>query len=485
MKLSRAAALLPVAAPVAVLAVFLSLAAPALVVQDTWLTLVSGREVALHGLPFTNHLTMLGAGRPWIDQQWLAQLAFYGASKGGIGAAVALHLAAVAIAFGLAAHTAHMRGASPRTIAGFLVLAVAAAPWAFQVRAQGFALSLFAATVWLLARDRGAAHREALYVLPLLALWANIHGSVVLGAGIVCLYGLLAAVRTTGRTRWRASALAVLAPAAVLASPYALHLPGYYRLMLLDPPFGRLIVEWHRTTPSALTAAFFVLAAITCATVAVRRARAGTVDLLILGATLVTALLAVRGIVWFALATVAVVPTLATRAAAPAFRGTAAGALAAVMLALAAGAIAYAGTRPDTAYSQALPSSALNALRQAAAAGPVFADDRTADHILWALPQLRGRVFYDVRFELYTRAEIDRLADYERLSPKWSSAVRGFNTVVTDPKHARRLLAAGWQPLWADRQVAITGRKASRQEAFQRDAEPHDAPVLLPHRSSN
>lgn len=457
-RLEQAAGLLPVAAPVAVLAAFLAVAAPALVVQDTWLTLVSGREIASHGLPFVDHLTVLGAGRRWIDQQWLAQLTLYGAAKVGIGAAVAVHLAAVAVAFALAAHTARMRGASPRSIAAFFVLAVAAAPWALQVRAQGIALPLFAATVWLLARDRRAAGREVFYVVPLLVVWANVHGSVVLGAAVVCLYGLLGAAQTEGHLRWRAAVLAVLAPSAVLASPYALHLPGYYRLMLLDPPFGREIVEWHRTTPSALTASFFVLAAITCALVTTRRARVGAPDLLVLGVTIVSALLAVRGIVWFALAALALVPPLATRAAAPVFRGAPAVAAAVIAVAVAAGSIAYAALRPAGDYSQALPPSAVVALRHTAGDGVVYADDRVADRSLWALPDLRGRVFYDVRFELYTRPEIDQLAAYERFAPAWASAVSRFDTVVTDPEHARRLSESGWRPVWLDEQVAILSR---------------------------
>jgi hypothetical protein len=45
------ASLLPVAAPVALLVAFLAAAAPSIVVQDTWMTLVSGREIAEHGFP--------------------------------------------------------------------------------------------------------------------------------------------------------------------------------------------------------------------------------------------------------------------------------------------------------------------------------------------------------------------------------------------------------------------------------------------------
>ena len=57
--------------------VLLSVFAPSIVVGDTWLTLMAGREVVENGLPHTEHLTVLGEGRTWTDQQWLAQVVFY------------------------------------------------------------------------------------------------------------------------------------------------------------------------------------------------------------------------------------------------------------------------------------------------------------------------------------------------------------------------------------------------------------------------
>ena len=48
--------------------VLLSVFAPAIVVGDTWLTLMAGREVVENGLPQTEHLTVLGEGRTWTDQ---------------------------------------------------------------------------------------------------------------------------------------------------------------------------------------------------------------------------------------------------------------------------------------------------------------------------------------------------------------------------------------------------------------------------------
>ncbi len=44
---------------------------------DGWLALVTGRWIAHHGIPRHDPFTVWGHGA-WVDQQWLAQLGFYG-----------------------------------------------------------------------------------------------------------------------------------------------------------------------------------------------------------------------------------------------------------------------------------------------------------------------------------------------------------------------------------------------------------------------
>src|SRR4051794_32734576 len=88
-----------VAEPVALMCcagwlVLLAITLPQQLVQDSWLTLVSGREVAQHGLPAVDHLTVWTQGTSWIDQQWLAQLAFYRLFElGGLRAVMLVHTA--------------------------------------------------------------------------------------------------------------------------------------------------------------------------------------------------------------------------------------------------------------------------------------------------------------------------------------------------------------------------------------------------------
>src|SRR6266516_6778780 len=68
--------------------------------QDSWLAILGGREVVQHGLPTHDTLAIWTQGREWVDQQWLAQLLFYGLyAFGGIKLALALHVVAAAGAF--------------------------------------------------------------------------------------------------------------------------------------------------------------------------------------------------------------------------------------------------------------------------------------------------------------------------------------------------------------------------------------------------
>ena len=60
-----------------------------------------------------------------------------------------------------------------------------------------------------------------------------------------------------------ALALLVLAPLTVLATPYGpADTIAYYDLLLVDPPFGDLILEWKWSRPRGTTAIFYTLTAV-------------------------------------------------------------------------------------------------------------------------------------------------------------------------------------------------------------------------------
>jgi hypothetical protein len=449
------AELLPVLAPCALLAVVLVGIGRQILVPDTWVALVSGREIAQHGLPRVEHLTVIAQGHRWVDQQWLAQLGLYGVERvGGVGLTVAVCVLGVVLAFALAARAAQELGAAPWAILVFFVLGFMAGPWGVQVRTQSLALPLFALVLWLVLRDPDVHWRSTLWALPVLCLWANLHGSVVLGAAMASLCGLAAFARD--RRNREAAALALLAPICVLASPYAWQLPGYYRLMLLHPPYGHDIVEWQRTTPSGITAVFFALLAVAMVLFAVRRRSVPLLHWLLLALTAVAALSAVRLIPWFALTALAVLPPLLPRREASAYRGAAASAVALAMVATTLGAAVWA-----SAHTYAGPSDAraAAAIRSAASGGRVFADLTLADWVLWKIPSLRGDVAYDGRPEILTRRQFLRVVAVARHSRGWRTELRGYDVVVTpSPKHGRAHLGA-WRQVYADEAFVVFRRR--------------------------
>jgi hypothetical protein len=454
-------------------AVFLAVFPPHLVVNDSFLTLTAGREVAEHGLPSEDELTVLGAGSSWTDQQWGAQLLAYGAYRLDGHATLAL-LAAIFVlaAFVLAAVGARRLGAGPRAIVLVFFPVILAAPWAWTIRAQVFTLPLYTGLVWLLASEARRPSRRVYLALPVLIVWGNLHGSAALGALLVCLLAGIELVSSRGRSLARSAILAVLAPLAVLVTPYGpLDAARYYRLMLLDPPFADRVTEWQPSDPAWDTLVFYALAAIALGVAIWGRRRLTAFDLATLALTFAGAVSAIRGIPWFALACMVLLPVaIGMRlegAAAPVRKG--------VNRALAAGAAIVLGVvvsvllvRDESWFERSWPNSALPALREAASdpSVRVFATDRHADWLLWKVPGLRGRIAYDVRFELYDAAFFDRLLEYKTQRGDWKAIATGYAIVVLDEKsslnHTRDFLAEpGARKLYEDDVIAVVRRLAS------------------------
>jgi hypothetical protein len=447
----RLAALLPVLAPAAVVAALFALAAPALVVADTWLALVAGREIWKHGLPHFNALTVIHHGQPWVDQQWLGHLTLYGADRvGGLGFVVAVTTAAVLCGFCLAALAALERGAPPIVLLIFFAVAFLAGVWIAVARTQALAVPLYGLVLWLVCRDPGCGRRLTLLTVPALCLWANIHGSVLLGAAVLAGYGLLAAARSRSR---QGALLFVAAPLCVLASPYATALPGYYRLMLDNPPFKRWINEWQPTVPAKDTAVFFCLAAVVAVILVIRRR--GGLDALILVVSFAAALSAVRMLPWFGIASLAVVPPLFWHNKPAVVRGRGAEGFSIVMIGVIAICLIVGGARGRTA------SARVSDLARApiGAHDLVYSDLDLADRLLWARPELRGRVAYDARVELLSAQGIHQMLTFNARAPGWRSVAAGYTVLAFDPRSPAPIPdLSGWRVVYRSSNAVLARR---------------------------
>jgi hypothetical protein len=420
---------------------------------DSWYSLVGGRVVNQSWLPHHNTLTLIGHGRAWVDQQWLAHLLLYGLWAAGGWPLALLCIAAFSVfGFAIAAVTARRVGATARSTALVLLACFIVGFTNTSFQAQTIAYVLFALVGFLLVTDELNPSRRVFLVLPLLALWANIHGSVVLAAALVTLRGLTVAVaglRSGLRpSTWlpRASALAVVPWLCTIASPYGFDLPSYYRRILDNPTLARLIMQWQPPTIRSQPQFFVVLFA-ACWLAFRQRNGLGLFARLGLLATAIGGLSALRHMVWFSLFATAVLPRALDQAWPPTETArhrrlnlAIAGAALVVLVAAAVTTASHGRAWFENRY----PRRGGDAVASAAARDPrlsVYADGRYADWLLFEHPALVGRVAYDVRYELLTESELQQIHDFSTQQGNgWTRVALGYRLFVLDADREREII---------------------------------------------
>jgi hypothetical protein len=461
---------------VAAFAVVLTAGLPKVLNQDGWLALLSGREISRHGLPSADQLTMWSAGERWIDQQWLGHLGIYGLyALGGVRLLLICHGLLAVGTFALAVVGARRLGGSPGATA--LVAAAAFFPiisTISELRTQLPGSMLFLLVVWLLIGEGRAPSRRVYLVFPLLVIWANVHGSVVLGAGLTVLAGLVFAweqLRDTAESRlpgWRIRSITLVAGAiaCVFASPYGLSLVDYYHRTLLNGSFGKFVTEWRPTTLSAGNVPVFLIACVGLWLLGRAGARVSLFERLAFVAIVPGAFLALRNIGFLGLVALLVLP-LVVDGVIP--RRKPAGP-SPVRLGLAIATAAGAGIAavalfgaPGRAFADRYPPVARETVARALERDPkahVFADEHFADWLLFRIPSARGRVAFDARFELLSKTQLERLYRWAAESTDhWRAAAAGNSIVVVYRPHDKRKTAAivrsGGRVLYSDREVAV------------------------------
>jgi hypothetical protein len=448
----RNALLFPV---VALFVIAMVNALPQQIFSDSWYAILGGHEVVHHGLPGQDTLAIWTHGRHWVDQQWLGQLFFYGLyAAAGMKLVLFGHAAAVSAAFAAAIVFARRRGASVRSTCWIAVPTFVLMSWgSWNARAQSLALGLFVAVVWLVLTDARAPSRRVFLVFPLLLLWANIHGSAITGAIFVVLAGLTYAFerRRQPAREWlpRTAVLCIGPVACLFASPYATSLPDYYRHMLFNSAFRDFVMEWRPTAPDLQTSPFYLLAFVAVWLIGRRADRLSSLEKVLLVASALIGLQSLRGVVWFALVALMVMPVLldgvlkpraASRRFAPLNRALIASSLVGVVLTIAA-----VGAKPASWFERDYPQAALAAVEHANAASPdtlVFASTQYTDWLLLRVPELRGRIAFDTRFELLPRRRIEQLIDLKRQVEGSRAVVAPYGLFVLK-QHDERLLIKG------------------------------------------
>jgi hypothetical protein len=438
------------ALPLLLLGLGLLVFAAGRITGDTWFDLVAGRDIVQHGLPHADRLMAFTAGRDWQDQQWLAHLATYGTYElGGLPLVSLVDTACMLAALLIAMLGARALGGSATWIAA-VASPVALLLVPSTARAQTYALPLFAALVWLLARDARVPDRRVLLVVPLLVLWANVHGSVLLASALVllrCAVGAGFAVRARSvRDLRRPLALAAAAALAPFASPYGPDLVRYYSATATSGAFHKMVTEWAGTTLRAWPA-FFLFAALVLVAILRPELKLGLFDSLCLGALLLAGLDTTRNVVWLPMAATVLLPRALAEWSPEARSRSRLRPL--LMLFALAGAIAIgvlAAGVTTAKLEQSWPDAEGTAIAKAAAADPslrVVALEGYSDWLLWRYPSLRGKIAFDIRFELLGDRGLKDVVGLEvAAGPAWNRPFAGYRLELWNRALKPELVAA-------------------------------------------
>ncbi len=280
--------------PVA-LAAALSALLGAVAADARWLAALGGYVVHHGSIPdFVPFAAAQSHG--WPNVPVLGELAFHALEAvGGDRALLGAQVAAVAAAFALlAADGRRARAPESGLVVVLLLLVPATLAQLANIRSQLFSVALFPLLVLLLREQARLPTRRIWLVVPLLALWSNLHGAVLTGFAVAAVY----LVFQRGRSEPLVAA-AVLAASALglFANPALWRTGSYYAGVLGNEAARRGVGLWAPLSlRSGLDIAFVVCAAVLA--VAALRGRPPLWELVALVALAVLTARTARGGIW-------------------------------------------------------------------------------------------------------------------------------------------------------------------------------------------
>src|SRR6267378_3561966 len=217
---------------------------------DAMWQITVGQWISDHrAVPETDVYSFTMRGQPWISTQWLAQVLYAKAyAISGWSGPVVLAATAIAATFGLFARFLSRRLSESTTL---VFIAAALALTVPHLLARPHVLALPVMVAWggglIAAADRRGA--PSFRLLPLMALWASLHGGFVFGLVLIAPVALDAVLNAEPRERkslaLRWAAFAVAALVAGCCTPY-----GWNSLLASQKILGLggalpLIMEWR------------------------------------------------------------------------------------------------------------------------------------------------------------------------------------------------------------------------------------------------
>lgn len=387
----------------------------------------TGHLILDEGIPRSDPYSFSVPGVKWVAQSWLAEVLYAGIDDLAGPWGLRLLTALCGGLIGASVYRMALRFARNRLVAALIsLLAFRTIMTIWSERPLLFGLLGIVLLVWMVEVPDSWVGRRAWFVFPATVwLFANLHGTWVLGVGYVALHvvgrWIEGAPPWAGRERTLMLG-GLIGTASVVVNPYGLDLLIFPVRLVMRGDTLNDVVEWSSPdfrSPSGMIFGAWILCFVAAAVLG--RHRPGARDVVVTLPFLLLAMWALRNI---AIATVVMLPVVARSVAADSDRSDERSPIgwvaAGVLLAFAAAWTMNASRQADYDLSD-YPVAAMRSLDDEGLLGSrVLMTDAWAGyaiHDYW--PQ--QRVFMDDRYDTYPRAIVEDYVEIADLKPRWSS----------------------------------------------------------------
>jgi len=450
---------------------------------DVWWHLRTGQLIIQnHQVFHADPYSFTRAGQPWINHEWLSEVAMYGvyrlAGWGGL-------IVGFSVIIAVSSLLVYLRSPGQPYVAGiFTIWGAAASAPIWGVRPQMFSLLL--ASIFLFILERSDKHPRLLWwtVPPLTLLWVNSHGGYFVGIGLMILFLAGEVLEVVfGFGGWTQSAphlrrlvLALVACLAVVPlNPNGMPMYWYPLETIRSSAIQNYVDEWFSPNfhqAKELPFLCMLLATFLALGLSSRRVRAR--DLLLLLATMWLALRSVRHIPIYVLVAVPIlsgsIQSWLEQRGAASWVGSRSSSLwsrrmlvnATILTTFVVFTIAQVRTvisRQSETEAEHFPAAAVSFLARQRPPGPVLNNYNWGGYFIGELyPEYR--VFIDGRTDLYGGSFMDDFYATYHLTDGWKGPIQHWQirTVILPPD-APLITAlrsqAGWKQIYADSQAVI------------------------------
>ena len=220
---------------------------------DCFWHLATGEWILAHGhVPHADPFSSITPGRPWMDWEWLFQVALRVVyARGGFNALVVVKAVVIALAALVVFDTSRRNGAQPLLAALAVLAAFVAAHGRLDVQPDVLMFLFAAITLAILEAARRGRHWWLLGLPVVEVIWVNVHASFPLGLCLAGAYGLVHGIEFAAKKQWRCLSLIlvvnVLMFAACMVNPYGWRLIGHVVEQSRHAGPAGMISEWFPT----------------------------------------------------------------------------------------------------------------------------------------------------------------------------------------------------------------------------------------------